>query len=185
MICLKSSVFMFPTFTQAKANMQCPFNKNIAFMDKGISWAFVVDIDVTANFLMNVCPCLIEIKWLLLPSCVCLCFRIYSGKQIKFSKFIQINCSLQYFSALLNPCKTCGCCPFFFTYGTSHFKDIKVCINGFSQFCYVPNEVRLFILLRNERFALGFGLWRLGRRSWAQYLAAEDGCNGNCGFPTL
>ena len=30
------SFFMFPTFTRAIANMQCPFNKNIAFIDKGI-----------------------------------------------------------------------------------------------------------------------------------------------------
>ena len=51
---------MFPTFTQAIANMQCPFNKNIACINKVISWASVVDIDwlyVTANFLMNVCTC--------------------------------------------------------------------------------------------------------------------------------
>ena len=60
---------MFRTFAQAIANMQCPSNKNIAFIDKGISWAIVVDIDrlsVTAfswtcalvfNFLMNVRTC--------------------------------------------------------------------------------------------------------------------------------
>ena len=51
---------MFPTFTQAIANMQCPFNKNIAFIDKEISLAVVVDIDrryVTAKFLMNVRTC--------------------------------------------------------------------------------------------------------------------------------
>ena len=38
--------------------MQCPLNKNIAFIDKGISLAIVVNIDllyVTTNFLMNMC----------------------------------------------------------------------------------------------------------------------------------
>ena len=37
-----------------------PFQQNIAFIDKGISWAIVVDIDrlyVAANFLMNVRTC--------------------------------------------------------------------------------------------------------------------------------
>ena len=51
---------MFPTFTQAIADMQCPFNKNIAFIDKGITWAIVVNTDrlyVTANFLMNMHTC--------------------------------------------------------------------------------------------------------------------------------
>ena len=51
---------MFPTFIQAIANMQCCFNKNIAFIDKGMSWAIVVGIDllyVTANFLINVRTC--------------------------------------------------------------------------------------------------------------------------------
>ena len=36
--------------------MQCPFNKITAFIDKGISWAILVDIDrlyVTTNFLMH------------------------------------------------------------------------------------------------------------------------------------
>ena len=127
----------------------------------------------------------IEIKWLSLPSCVRLCLRIYSGKRIHFSKFIEHDCALQYFWAPLNPRETCGRRPHFFTDSTVHFKEIKVCINGFSQFLYVPNEVRLFSFLLNERFALGLGLWRLGRRSWAQHLAADDGRNGNCGFPTL
>ena len=121
----------------------------------------------------------------LLLSCVLLCLRIYSCKLIQFSKFIEHYCALQYFWALLNPCKTCSCCPLFFADCTAHFKEIKVCINGFSQFLYVPNKVRLFSFLLNERFALGLGLWRLGRRSWAQHLSADDGRNGNCGFPTL
>ena len=37
--------------------MQCPFNKNIAFIDQEISRTIVVEMDklyVTANFLMNV-----------------------------------------------------------------------------------------------------------------------------------
>ena len=45
------------------------------------------------------------------------------------------------------------------------FEDIRVCINGFSQFFYVPNEVRLLSPLLNERFALGLGQLRLTRRS--------------------
>ena len=67
---------MFPTFTQAIANTQCPFDKNIAFIDEAISWAAVVDIDrlyVTANFLMNVRTYYL-IKWR--------SFKIYSGKRI-------------------------------------------------------------------------------------------------------
>ena len=48
------------------------------------------------------------------------------------------------------------------------FEDINVCINGFSQFLYVPHEERLFCFLLEERFALvlGSGLWRLEMRSW-------------------
>ena len=48
------------SFTQAIANMQCPFNNNIAFIDGGNLWALAVDIDrlyVTANLLMNVRTC--------------------------------------------------------------------------------------------------------------------------------
>ena len=34
---------------------------------------------------------------LLLSSCVCLCLRIYSGKRIQFSKFIELNCAFNIF----------------------------------------------------------------------------------------
>ena len=63
---------------------------------------FMVCIDllyVTTNFLMNVCTCLIEIKWLSLLSCVLLCLKICNGKQI--SKFtVLLLC-------LCDPCETC------------------------------------------------------------------------------
>ena len=45
--------------------------------------------------------------------------------------------------------------------------------------------VSLFSLLANGRFVLRLGLWRHGRRTRWWHLAAEDGRNGNCGFPTL
>ena len=51
---------IFPVFTQAIANMHCPFNNNIAFIDGGILWAFAIDSDwlyVTANLLMNARAC--------------------------------------------------------------------------------------------------------------------------------
>ena len=61
----------------------------------------------------------------------------------------------------------------------------KVCINWFLPVSICSKRSKAFSFLLNERFAPGLGLWRLGRRSWAQHLAADDGRNGNCGFPTL
>ena len=179
---------MSPTFTQGIANIQCPINKNIAFIGKGISWAIVVYIDrlyVTANVFMNVRTCF---YWNEMTVASVICppvLKDYLGKRIKSSKYVEHDCALQDVWAPFDPRETCGCRPLFFADGTVHFEDIKVCINGFSQFLYVLSEVRLFSLLLSERFALGLGLWRLGRRSSAQHLAAEDGRNGNCGFPTL
>ena len=63
------------------------------------------------------------------------------------------------------------------------FEDIKVCIN-----CFLDDFlqfVRLFSPLLDERFSLGIGMWRLWRPTLVQHLALEDGCNENCGFPTL
>ena len=51
---------MYQTFTQAIAIMQCPFNKNIVFIDNGFSLEVMINIErlyVTTNFLMNVCTC--------------------------------------------------------------------------------------------------------------------------------
>ena len=73
---------MFPTFTQAIANMKCPFNRNIAFIDKRISWAFVVTLTASMlppTFSWTYALVFIEIKWRSLPSSVRLCLRIYSG----------------------------------------------------------------------------------------------------------
>ena len=171
--------------------MQFPFNKNIDFIDKGII-KFHEQLWSTSTCSMSQQPfswtcalAFIEIKWLSLLSCVLLCLRIYSCKRIQFFKFIEHDCALQYFWARLNPRETCCCGPPFFADCTTHIKEIKVCINSFSQFLYVPNEVRLFSFLLNERFDLGPGLWRLGRQSCSQHLAADDGHNRNCGFPTL
>ena len=136
----------------------------------------------------------IKIKWRSIPSCVHLCLRIYTCKRIKFSKFVQHDCALQYFWALLDTCETCGRCLFSFTDGTAHFKDIKVCIKGFSQFLYVPNEVRLLAFFwMKKAISISRYSWTWTVATWkaivstasSRWRRRDDRRNGNCGFPTL
>ena len=68
-----------------------------------------------------------------------LCLMIYLSKQIKISEFVVNNCALQKFWALLDLSQTLSS---LLCRWAAHFEDVKVCINGFSQFLYVPHEVR-------------------------------------------
>ena len=75
-----------------------PFQQNI--IDKGISWAIVVDSDqlyVTANFLMNVHTCF---YWNQMTVTSVVCQPVLedllqqAAELIKFSKFSEHNCAL-------------------------------------------------------------------------------------------
>ena len=123
----------------------------------------------------------IESKWQSLPWYVCLCLRIYSGKQIKFSTVARSlhDCALLTLWAPVDPCKTrvVALSSLQLEAWAAHFGNIKVCIDGFSQFLYVPYEVRLFSLLLNKKNALGLpsstvATWKALVHS-VQHLAAE------------
>ena len=77
-----------------------PFQQNI--IDKGISWAIVVDsyqLYVTANFLMNVSTCFywnqmtVQVTSVVCPP-VLEDLMQQAAELIKFSKFSEHNCAL-------------------------------------------------------------------------------------------
>ena len=192
-ICLKSSIiFHVSNFYSNYRKYAMPFQQKHSFIDLVISWAIVVDIDRLCHrqlshkrahlFLLKSNDCCFHH----VSSCAWLrSLRILSGKQIKFSIFVQHDCALQYFWALLNLRETCGRHPLLFADGTATLKTSKsASMDSPSFFMYKTKKVSWAFLWMKD-FALGLGLWRLGRRSWAQHLAADDGRNGNCGFPTL
>ena len=153
---------MFRTFTQAIANMQCPFDKNLAVIEKGISSFFMsncgrhrpalchrqISHERELLFLLKSNDCRLRhvsaCAWGFAPA---------SGFNFLTSLSTIVPCNI--FEPRSTLAETCGRRRLFFADGTANLKEIKVCTNGYSQFLYVPNEVRLFSFLLNERFALG------------------------------
>ena len=146
--------------------MQCPLNNIIAFIDGGFSWVCVVDVDclyITTNLLMNARTFfLIQMT---IASVMCSpVLKNLLWQADKIFHYVAHNCALQILSSpwplgnLLSSssllCRRRG----------ALWRHLKDCINGSSQYLHVPHEARLFSLLLNERFALGLGQLRLGRR---------------------
>ena len=117
----------------------------------------------------------IEIKWLSLPSSVCLCFRNYSSKQIKFSKFVEYDVRCNIFelrSTLAKPAVVVLTSSQTAQRTLKTSKSASMVSPSFFMFQTKPSSERKIFSCQ-----VGLGLWRLQRLSWAQHLAAEDGHN--------
>ena len=121
MIRLKSCVIIsnrhFPAFTQAIANIQYPFNNNVALINLNGNFESIWHCHLSSTSTDYMSPptfswtcafVFIEVKWWLLLKCVRLSLRIYFGKRIKFSTIVRTIVPRKLFELRLTLAKTWG-----------------------------------------------------------------------------